>query len=198
MALSPQQRKQHKEDFMDILTSTTTIKEEAPKLLEFLNDKNQSDFWEAPASTRYHEAYEGGLVEHSLKVYAKLSLLNYHHFLNLEDETIAKTALFHDLCKVNFYRKTHRNKRMEDGRWQRIETYEVDDGFPFGHGERSVFLLVQHGVRLSDEEALAIRWHMGGWGANGFQEEQALAGAMNKHKLVTALHIADMMAVWLG
>jgi len=191
MSLSPQQIKQNREDFLDICNNTTILPNSLYHFLE------QSDFWRAPASTKYHEAYEGGLVQHSLKVYEQLSMLNYNHFLNIPDESITKTALFHDLCKVNFYRKTYKNKKMEDGRWQRVEGYEVNDDLPLGHGEKSLFLLVQHGVSLTEEEALAIRWHMGAWNATGYQEEQALAGAMNKHRLVTALHIADMMAVWV-
>jgi len=195
MSISPHQLQQNRVDFLEILRNTTKISKISP-IMDFLDD---SDFWEAPASTRYHEAYEGGLVEHSLKVYELLTTLNYNHFMGFSDESIAKTALFHDLCKVNFYRKTRKNKKMEDGRWINVSAYEVNDELPLGHGEKSLFLLVQHGVELTEEEALAIRWHMGAWdqSTRDFGASQALTGAMNKHKLVTALHIADMMAVWL-
>ncbi len=195
MSLSPQQLQQNRTDFLDIMRNTTKISKMSP-IMTFLDD---SDFWEAPASTKYHEAYEGGLVQHSLKVYEHLSMLNYNNFLGFDDESIAKTALFHDLCKVNFYRKARKNKKMEDGRWITVEAYEVNDELPLGHGEKSLFLLVHHGVELTQEEALAIRWHMGAWdqSTRDFGASQALTGAMNQSKLVTALHIADMMSVWL-
>jgi len=191
MSLSPQQLQQNRTDFLEILDSTCQVPEE---LRNFLDD---SDFWEAPASTKYHNAYEGGLVEHSLKVYEQLSLLNYHYMLGFEEGSVAVTALFHDICKVNFYKKVQKSRKMEDGRWVRMSTYEVDDKFPLGHGEKSLFLLVQHGVVLSEQEALAIRHHMGAFGAQGYIEEQTLANAMGKTKLVVGLHIADMMAVWV-
>lgn len=195
MSLSPQQIQQNRKDFLNILENTqSTI---PTSLINFLD--NESDFWRAPASTRYHESYEGGLVEHSLKVYERLLHLNYQHMLNLEEESMAKAALFHDICKANFYRKTTRNRRMEDGQWRRITTYEVEDQLPMGHGEKSVAVLQKHQLPLTEEEMLAIRWHMGGFteGIDSFGTGQALSNAMAGYTLVPALHIADMMSVWL-
>lgn len=194
MKLSPQQLQRNRSDFLDILQNTAGIDKDS-QIVRFLDD---SDFWQAPASTRYHDAHEGGLVAHSLKVYEHLTMLSYNHFLNFSEDSISKTALFHDLCKSNFYRKARKNKRMEDGRWINVEGYEVNDNFPLGHGEKSLFLLVQNGVSLTEEEAMAIRWHMGAWDSNpsNYGEAQSLTGAMNQTKLVTALHIADMMSVW--
>ncbi len=195
MGISPQQLQQNRTDFLDILKNTTDIPEKSPEIIAFLDD---SDFWQAPASTQYHDAFEGGLVAHSLKVYELLTMLSYNHFLDFPEESIAKTALFHDLCKVNFYKRAQKNKRMEDGRWIRTEGYQVRDELPLGHGEKSLFLLVQRGVSLTDAEALAIRWHMGAWDATptNYGAAQSLTGAMNQARLVTALHIADMMSVW--
>lgn len=191
MSLSPVQIKQNKEDTLEILNNTIELPE---RFYEYLDE---TDFWTAPASTRFHNAYEGGLVEHSLKVYEHLSMLNYHHLLGFEDRSIAITSLFHDLCKTDFYRKTYKNKKMEDGRWIRVSSYDVQDQFPAGHGNKSVYLLLVHGVELTEDEILAITHHMGAWEAKSYGDEQALSGAMGKYKLVTALHIADMMAVWL-
>ena len=193
MSLSPQQLSTNKQDVLNILKEVSDLPD---ALFTFLNN---SDFWKAPASTRYHEAYEGGLVEHSLKVHKELSLLNYQKLLGFSDDTVAKTALFHDLCKVNFYRKIMRNKRMDDGRWMRVAGWEVDDQLPLGHGEKSLAILLKLGVQLTEEEMLAIRWHMGGFtdSANSFVGTQALSAAMGSTSLVTALHIADMMAVWM-
>jgi len=194
--LSPQQLQQLKTDYLEILNNTTTDAVVPKQMYNFLE---LSDFYTAPASTKYHNSYEGGLLNHSLKVYEHLVHLNYQKMLGLEEGSIAKTALFHDVCKVNFYRKTIRSRRMEDGTWQRVQIYEVEDQLPMGHGEKSVIILLNQSVKLTEEEALAIRWHMGGWDASAqnFAGGQALSNAFGKYKLVAALHLADMMATWL-
>lgn len=196
MSLSPQQLKQNQDEFEDILRSTTTLDEVPEELYTFLK---QSDFYRAPASTQYHESYEGGLVQHSLDVYEQLLHLNYIKILGLPESSIAKTALLHDACKAEFYKRARRSRPLEDGRWVRVETYEVCDQLPLGHGEKSVIVLLQHGVKLTDEEALAIRWHMGSYtmGATDYIGAQTLSNAMGKSKLIVALQLADMMATWL-
>lgn len=187
---------QNKIDFLDILTRCTPEIDPDGKFYHFLE---LSDFFTAPASTRYHESYDGGLVEHSLNVYKHLTHLNYQQLLGYSDSSIAKTALLHDICKANFYRRAYKNKKLEDGQWIRTLSWEVNDQLPLGHGEKSVTILLVHGVPLTDEEMLAIRWHMGGFDASArdYAGGQALSGAMSQSKLVTALHIADMMSVWL-
>lgn len=194
MSLSHQQIMRNRTDFLDILSNTVPLLSQ--RVHKFLD---KSDFFYAPASTRYHEAYEGGLTEHSLKVYEQLLMLNHHKLLGFSDESIAKVALFHDLCKANFYRKTYKNKKLEDGRWIRTETYEVKEDFPAGHGEKSVALFLVHGGDLTEEEMLAIRWHMGGFDSStrDYAGNQSLNRAMSMSKLVVGLQIADAMAVWL-
>lgn len=187
-------KQQNRDEF---LTTLETLAPEVPD--EFLNFLDDSDFFRAPASTKYHEAYEGGLLQHSLNVYERLAQLNYQYLLGFPDNTIAKVALFHDVCKANFYKREMRNKKLEDGRWVRTEVWAVDDQFPIGHGEKSVTILLQHGVPLTEEEILAIRWHMLGFDicAGTYAGGLALSSAMNKSTLVTALHIADLMSVWM-
>jgi len=197
MGLSPQQSKSNHEDLLDIINNCFKDPPEIKqRFIEFLNE---GDFWRAPASTVYHESFEGGLVAHSLKVYENLSLLNYIKVLGFSEETVAKVSILHDLCKVNFYRKTIKNKRMEDGTWVRTEGFEVNDQFPMGHGEKSAIIALQHHISLTEEELLAIRWHMGAYGpeSKDYIAGKGLSNAMNNSKLVVALQLADMMSTYL-
>ncbi len=189
------ERLRNRDNFLDILTYT--VPDIPGTFLTFLE---KSDFFTAPASTQYHEAYEGGLAKHSLKVYENLAQLNYLHFLGFPDDAIAKVALLHDICKISFYTKKLKNVKLEDGRWVRTEAWSIKDGLPLGHGEKSLAVLLQQQVVLTEEEQLAIRWHMGRWddAANGYGGLQSLNAAMNKTKLVTALQIADVMSVRLN
>ena len=138
-------------------------REGSDKLLEYLLS---SDFFTAPASARFHSSYEGGLCEHSLNVYDCLkSYLEAQRTKDLlgiqySDETVAIVALLHDLCKVGVYKKGFRNVKNEQGAWQRVDTFEYDDKLPYGHGEKSVYIISGY-MRLTREEAFAIRYHMG-------------------------------------
>lgn len=197
MGLSPQQSKSNHEDLLDIINNCFKDPPEIKqRFIEFLNE---SDFWRAPASTVYHESFEGGLAAHSLKVYENLSLLNYIKVLGFSEETVAKVSILHDLCKVNFYRKTIKNKRMEDGTWVRVEGFEVNDQFPMGHGEKSAIVALQYHIKLTEEELLAIRWHMGAYGpeSKDYIAGKSLSNAMTNNKLVVALQLADMMSTYL-
>lgn len=169
------------------------VREGSQALLEWLLE---SDFFIAPASTKYHGAWEGGLAEHSLHVFYRLKKLCIAECGELKHlESIAICGLLHDLCKTNFYAVSTRNvKNEKTGMWEKQPYYTVADKFPLGHGEKSVFL-IERFLRLTPEEALAIRWHMGGFddAAKGY----ALTGAYERCPLALLLHIADMMATYL-
>lgn len=132
----------------------------------------KTDFFTAPASTKYHLSVEGGLLEHSLNVYNRLLELVKNENLkrtgsNVVDErtleNVTICALLHDVCKVNFYKVAYRNQKNETTKeWKKVPYYTVEDKFPYGHGEKSVFL-IERFIRLTVEEAMAIRWHMGGF-----------------------------------
>ena len=156
-----------------------------------------SDFFSAPASTRFHGSHEGGLLEHSLNVYYSLvSLLKQAGLSgNYTDETVALVSLLHDVCKVNYYKKGVRNVK-EDGRWVQKEVYEVDERFPCGHGEKSVILL-QNFIRLSGEEIMAIRAHMGGFDTSVKGGEYFIGKIFERSKLALLLHLADMESTYL-
>ena len=187
----------NKERFIEIY-NTNIKREGADKLLEYLLSKN-SDFFEAPASTRFHGSYEGGLLEHSLNVYDCLKAylererVKEMYSLSFSDESIAIVSLLHDLCKINIYKPGTRNVKGEDGVWRQVSTYEFDDKLPYGHGEKSVYIVTGF-MRLSREEAFAIRYHMG---FSGEESKNTIGNALEMFPLALAVNIADMEASFL-
>jgi len=177
----------YKEEFIK-LYNTHITRYGAKQLLEYLE---RTDFFEAPASTRFHESYKGGLVEHSVRVFQELEKMP--EVADTPKETIALVALLHDICKVNFYTTEMRNKKV-DGKWVQVPFYTVDDKLPLGHGEKSV-LLISSMMNLSMEEMMAIRWHMGAY--SGQQDWNTLGRAYEMYPLVLLTHMADMKATYL-
>ena len=172
-------------------------REGASKLLDFL--LYESDFFTAPASTRYHGAFEGGLLEHSLNVYDCLSdilsrpRMKEVYGLEFSEESIAIVALLHDICKVNFYKVSMRNVKDESGRWTSVPYYSIEDTLPYGHGEKSVYIASAY-LRLTREEAFAIRYHMG---FSGTEDPGNVGRALETFPLAYALVCADMEAAFL-
>ncbi len=185
----------NKERFIEIYKSSIK-REGADKLLEYLLS---SDFFVAPASARFHSSYEGGLLDHSLNVYDRLvSYLGSDHFKSLgkeeySAETIAIVSLLHDLCKVGIYKKGYRNAKDEKGNWQRVETYEYDDQLPYGHGEKSVYIISGF-MRLTREEAFAIRFHMGY--SSEYEDPRNVGASFEKFPLAFAVSVADSEATY--
>ena len=182
-----------KEDFIKIYKENIT-REGSDKLLEFLE---KSDFFTAPASTRYHGAYEGGLLRHSLNVYECLveylarERVQQKYRLNVSPESAAIAALLHDICKVNFYTVSMRNAKNEQtGQWEKVPYYTINDALPYGHGEKSVYMISGF-MRLTREEAMAIRWHMG---FSGIEDKNTIGKALEMYPLAFALSVADMEA----
>jgi hypothetical protein len=173
-------------------------REGAEELLRFLLD---SDFFEAPASARYHSATAGGLCQHSLNVYdclrAYLARPRVQQIYGLtgddySEESIAIAALLHDLCKIGCYKPGFRNVKDERGVWQKVATYNFEDGFPFGHGEKSVWMIMKY-MKLTDQEAFAIRYHMG---FSGEEDPRTVGQALAKFPLAFALNVADSEATY--
>ena len=182
-------------------------------LLQYIQAK--TDFYKAPASTRFHLSCEGGLLQHSLNVYdclcAKKENPVWKDILTaIPDDSLILMALLHDLCKTNFYVEGTKNQKtynpekvaaagswqrkhdnMGDFIWETVKTYQIEDQMPLGHGEKSVMLL-QWFIRLNIQEVMAIRWHM------GFSEEkdnyQAVGQAFETYPITLALHEADLEA----
>jgi hypothetical protein len=186
-----------KQQIIEILLEVK--REGMDKLITYLEE---SDFFTAPASTKYHNSYEGGLAEHSLNVYTCLTEKNITYNLGLDKEEIAVTALLHDVCKINFYKKGFKNvkdgkkldwKNREVDNWIEKEVWEVEDSYPIGHGEKSVIMLMKF-IYLSEVEIAMIRWHMGAFAS---KDDKALQNAMNKWPEVVALHASDLEATYI-
>lgn len=165
----------------------------ADKLLEWLE---KSDFFTAPASSRFHGSYEGGLVEHSINVYNRLDKLVKAEGLPVSEETIAIVALLHDICKANYYKVDFRNTKDENGQWVKVPYYTVDDQLPYGHGEKSVYIISAF-MKLTREESFAIRWHMGGFDSSVKGGDFSLSKAYETYPLALLVHLADMQATYL-
>lgn len=185
-----------KDEFIEIYKDKIH-REGADKLLAHLVSP-ASDFFTAPASARYHGAHEGGLVEHSLNVYECLTAymererVSELYGLTASDESIAIVSLLHDLCKMNFYRKSFRNVKDENGVWNKVPCFEIEDTLPYGHGEKSVYIISGF-MRLTREEAFAIRYHMG---FSGKEEARDVGRAFEMFPLAFALSTADMEATY--
>ncbi|MCF2557245.1 MAG: HD domain-containing protein [Bacteroidales bacterium] len=162
------------------------------KLLAWLDT---TDFFRAPASTRFHGACESGLVMHSLNVYHALRERYFEE--GDSEETFAICGLLHDLCKANFYKPGTRNVKNEvTGQWEKVPSYSIEDAFPYGHGEKSVYL-IERFMRLRTAEAVAIRWHMGGFDDSVRGGSRAMGEAFYQYPLAVKLHLADLTATYL-
>lgn len=185
-----------KEKFIDIYEKY--IKRDGAKdLLEYLK---KSDFFLAPASTQFHSAYEGGLCEHSINVYNRfLNAIKNEYgedYLTEEHmETIAICGLLHDICKIDTFKTDFRNKKV-DGNWVSVPYYTVEDNLPYGHGEKSVYIISGF-FKLTREEAMVINWHMGGFDARVRGGSYSLSDAYYKFPLAVILHTCDMLATYL-
>jgi len=186
-----------KDEFLTIFNDSIK-REGADRLLAYLISSS-SDFFTAPASTRFHGSYEGGLLDHSLNVYYCLKdnmdrpRVKEMYQLNYSDETLAIVSLLHDFCKINIYKSGKRNVKDEKGVWQCVPSYEYQDRFPYGHGEKSVYM-INNFLRLTHEEAFAIRYHMG---FTSTDDVKLVSDAFKQFPLAFALSTADMEATFL-
>ena len=179
-----------KEKFIELLKSTNR-----PGIEDLISFLEKTDFFTAPASTRFHGSFEGGLVEHSLKVYEILDYKAKNNVLKLEipDDTIKIVSLLHDICKLNFYKVDYRNAKNALGVWEKVPYYTIDDTIPYGHGEKSVMMITEY-IKLTPEEKYSIRWHM------GYTEPKELyntiGAAYKKYPLALLMHEADLEATY--
>lgn len=186
-----------KERFIEIY-QTHIRRQGAQRLLDYLQSP-ASDFFEAPASTRFHGTYKGGLVDHSLNVYDCLKdylsrerVKTVYGLQQVSEETIAVVALLHDLCKINVYHPGKRNVKI-NGEWQSVDTFEYSDTLPYGHGEKSVYMITGF-MRLSRDESFAIRYHMGF--SSEFDDPRSIGYTFEHFPLAFALSTADMEATY--
>ena len=162
------------------------------ELLNYL--ENKSDFFTAPASTKYHDNFKGGLCHHSLNVY-KMLMASELLQPEIPQESIALCALFHDICKINFYHEEVKNIKNELGQWEQKIAYVVQDELCMGHGEASVYILNSF-IKLTREEAWAISWHMGGFDYRVKGGSKAINTIYEQCPFALELHIADTRATY--
>ena len=185
-----------KQEFLDIFYDNV----ERDGAEEFLNFLEKTDFFTAPASSRFHNNFEGGLCAHSVNVYKRLLFLVEHEFgqnwqKTISAESVAIIGLLHDICKVNNYIVEMRNTKV-DGEWVQKPYYKVDDQLPYGHGEKSVYMISGF-MKLSREEAMAINWHMGAFDERVRNNTSILKNVFSKYPIAFLTHVADYMASYL-
>ena len=189
----------YKKEFIELLK--TTNRQGIDDLVEELEDLG---FFKAPASTKFHLNEDGGLVQHSLNV-CKAALSMRKSMIELDDsllealpkDSVIIASLLHDTCKADIYKPTMKKEKNRFGMWCDVPGYDVDySNFPLGHGEKSVIVLLRSGFELTDDEIMAIRWHMNAW-ALPFQSYD-IKSNFNKAKeicpLLSLVQAADCLA----
>lgn len=182
----------YQEEFEEIFRSKVT-REGSAAFLEWLS---KTDFFTAPASTKFHCACPCGLVQHSVSVYRTM-VERYFDPETDSEESFAICGLLHDVCKAQFYKEGTRNvKNEQTGAWEKKPYYMIEDSFPYGHGEKSVFL-IERFLRLKTSEAIAIRWHMGGFDDAARGGSFAISQAYDRYPLAVKLHLSDLESTYL-
>ena len=179
-----------KDEFLKILR--TVKRDGIEDLIKFMES---TDFFTAPASTRFHGNHAGGLVEHSIKVYEILQekVKNAPINLNTPEDTLKIVPLLHDICKANFYKIDYKNAKNALGVWEKVPYYTVDDTIPYGHGEKSVMMITEY-IKLTPEEKYAIRWHMGY--TEPKENYNAIGASYKKYPIALLTHEADLEATY--
>lgn len=191
-----EEKKDIVKEFIEIYTNKIK-REGADKLLDWLL---KSDFIACPASTKFHSNYEGGLIEHSIKAYKRfVKNLEKEYGENwnntISEESAAIIGLLHDICKVGYYKQEMRNVK-EDGVWVQKPYYTVDDKLPYGHGEKSVYIISGF-MKLTREEAMAINWHMGGFDTRVQGGSYSISTAFYEFPTALIFHLSDLEATYL-
>ena len=189
----------NKERFIELLRSTgrAGVDNVIAKLEEL-------GFFEAPASTVFHLNTQGGLLQHSLNVYdeavalARLQVeFRPEMAERLKGDSLIIAALLHDACKAEIYKEALKWRKDSANKWESYTSYDVDySNFPMGHGEKSVIRLLQWGMELTDDEMLAIRWHMGAWelALHSYDAKSNLNAAKAKCPLLAVISASDGLA----
>ena len=190
---------ENKEEFVKLLKSTG--REGVDDVIEELE---RLGFFSAPASAGHHLNVEGGLVQHSLNtckaafaIWEGMKALEPSLDTEVKKESIIISALLHDVCKADIYKRSVKKRKNKLGQWEDCEGYKVSyKDFPMGHGEKSLVVILLSGLELYEDEMLAIRWHMGAWGLNqnSFEDVRNYDTAQKEYPLVAIIHAADVMA----
>lgn len=196
-----------KERFENLLR--TNVTRDGSNVEGLINKLEHSDFFTAPASTKYHSSCKGGLVKHSLNVYDNLRELVKLKGLDISEESITICGLLHDMSKLNFYEPTIRNKKVysEEGSkhdslgrfdWVAEQSYKVIDDnerFIYGNHECTSVYMIGFYIPLKLEEEVAILHHHGAMSWDSAQDD--IGAVYNRYSLACLLHVADMMAAYI-
>lgn len=189
---------EQKQKFIQLLKSTN--REGIDSIIQYLE---KSGFFEAPASTKYHGAYDGGLCEHCLNVWEQAMYLYKVQCKikpevknQVKEESIIISALLHDTCKADIYKKVKKWRKNAEDKWEQYDSYEHDySNYPYGHGEKSVIVLLLNGLKLEKDEISAIRWHMGSWDLSDYAEIKGCFNtAADQSPLLSIIMAADSLA----
>ncbi len=188
-----------KEQFIKLLQETNR-----QGINEVINYLDKAGFFNAPASVNRHLSEDGGLLTHSMNVLTMAKMLRQQIITlrpeleeQLPEESITIAALLHDVCKTNIYNKIQKWRKDADNRWEQYEAYDCDySRFPIGHGEKSVIMLLRLGLQLTNDEIIAIRWHMGAWNLpmHSFEDKSNISEAYDNCPLAVVINTADGMA----
>jgi len=176
----------YKEQFIGLLKQVD--REGIDDLIKYLES---TDFFEAPASSKYHNNYAGGLVEHSLNVYKELMIQRNATRHNFDIDSIILVSLLHDICKINTYKLGKRNVKNDKDKWISVPYYEMNEDFIYGHAVKSIFIARTY-IKLKKSEIMAIRYHMGAY--EGFKDYSGINKTFRENPLALHLHIADVIA----
>ncbi|MBP3834589.1 HD domain-containing protein [Prevotella sp. Rep29] len=188
-----------KEQFIKLLQATKRTGIES--VVSYLE---QAGFFLAPASVSRHLSHEGGLLEHSLNVWKMAQMLRMQTIgmrpeleKQLPEDSVTIAALLHDVCKANIYKTVQKWRKDENNRWESYDAYDTDySRFPVGHGEKSVIMLLRLGLQLTNDEIIAIRWHMGAWNLpmQSYEDKQNISVAYDGCPLAAIIQAADALA----
>ncbi len=188
-----------KEQFIKLLQATKRTGIES--VVSYLE---QAGFFLAPASVSRHLSHEGGLLEHSLNVWKMAQMLRMQTISmrpelekQLPEDSVTIAALLHDVCKANIYKTVQKWRKDENNRWESYDAYDTDySRFPVGHGEKSVIMLLRLGLQLTNDEIIAIRWHMGAWNLpmQSYEDKQNISVAYDGCPLAAIIQAADALA----
>ncbi len=185
-----------RDEFLEIFYDNID-RDGADKLVEWLD---KSDFFVAPASGKRHSCYRGGLCQHSINVYKRFVKLLQNEYgddwtKRVSPESVAIMGLLHDVCKVDTYVEDVKNVKV-DGKWEQKPYFRYEDSLPYGHGEKSVYILSAF-IKLTREEALAINWHMGEYDIRTKNGSYMMSDVYYKYPVCFLMHVADLTATYL-
>lgn len=192
--MSKEELEEQKEMILDLLRSTE--RDGIDKLADYLSDS--TDFFTAPASTRFHNNFSGGLAQHCLNVYENFKSLLEIKSVEMSEDSIIICALLHDLCKCNTYVVETRNRKNEQGQWEKYNIWATnkDVDIPLPHSSRSI-AIIRKFIKLSIKEELTIFYHMGPYGGEDYEYRNMLKAANEKYPQTVLFYVADTIASYL-